>query len=170
MQHDSQVLWKEVSFRVCTTGMRQGAWQQRRGKGSIETIADETAWEALSGVGEAKGTSEHVRAKCPEWALCACLALSRNSHFPVLTPPYSISPPPPPSLSSTQSCPILPLSLPPRSRLHSEGASRHHYLCRLNLNFQLSRSSCVVRLIKGLSLQVRAACSLHTHHTHLLNV
>jgi hypothetical protein len=100
--------------------MRQGAWQQRRGKGSIETIADETAWEALSGVGEAKGKERARACKVPGKGLCLS-RLCRNSHFPVLTPPYSISSPPPPSLSSVQFCSILPLSFPPLSHLHSEG-------------------------------------------------
>lgn len=51
-----------------------------------------------------------------------CLSrLSRNSHFPVSLSPYSISSPPPPSLSSAQFPSILPLSFPLPSRLHSEG-------------------------------------------------
>jgi hypothetical protein len=166
LQHDSQVLWKEVSFGVCKTGMRQRAWQQRRGKGSIETIADETAWEALSGVREAKGKSEHVRVKCPERA-CACLAC-------LVTPTFPFSPPLQHLLSSS-SLPIQRpiLFYPPCLSLLPHIFIQRGLAASLPLpsfpNFQLSRSPCVVRLIKGLSLQVRAACSLHTHHAHLQN-
>jgi hypothetical protein len=118
LQHDSQVLWKEVSFGVCKTRMRQRAWQQRRGKGSIETIADETAWEALSGVGEAKGKSEHVRVKCPERA-CACLACLVTPTFPFSLPliasPLLLPPYPAPNY------PLSSLSFPPPSHFHPEG-------------------------------------------------
>jgi hypothetical protein len=115
-------------------------------KGSIETRADETAWEeALSGRGQRK-ESEHVRVKCPEKGLCACLACLVTPTFPfslpltaaplVLRPPY----PAPNSVLSSHSLSFLSHIF----ILRGLAASRP-----LFLNFQLSRSSCVVRLIKG---------------------
>ncbi len=136
--------------------MRQRGWQQRRGKGSIET----TLTASRSGLiwGERQGARANFLERD-----CACLACLVTPTFPFSPPPYSISTPP--SHSRVQFCSILPLSFPPPSHLHSEEPRGNTTFAVFSFNFQLSRSSCVVRLIKGLSLQVRAACSLHTHHT-----